>query len=122
MSAQVGARGASDRAIIVAVTREHVLQALSTVPVAPSGQNLVASGRLSEVVIDGVTGYVVSNAEPASLAGAVAAIYRGDTLTRFADNIVIERRKFSWEAFVEGLETGHEIPQRGHLFHLPPGL
>jgi ATP-binding protein involved in chromosome partitioning len=36
----------------LAVVREHVLQALSTVKLA-DGQNLVASGRLSEVVVDG---------------------------------------------------------------------
>src|SRR4028119_746641 len=37
----------------VAITREHVLQALSTVAVDAAGTNLVASGRLSEVVVDG---------------------------------------------------------------------
>jgi ATP-binding protein involved in chromosome partitioning len=36
----------------VAITREHVLQALSTVPVDSAGTSLVASGRLSEVVVD----------------------------------------------------------------------
>ena len=36
----------------MAITREHVLQALSTVPVDAGGTNLVASGRLSEVVVD----------------------------------------------------------------------
>jgi ATP-binding protein involved in chromosome partitioning len=36
----------------VAITREHVLQALSTVPVDASGTDLVASGRLSDVVVD----------------------------------------------------------------------
>jgi len=36
----------------VAITREHVLQALSTVPVDTGGTNLVASGRLSDVVVD----------------------------------------------------------------------
>jgi ATP-binding protein involved in chromosome partitioning len=36
----------------LAVAREHVLQALSTVRLG-DGQNLVASGRLSEVVVDG---------------------------------------------------------------------
>jgi glycosyltransferase involved in cell wall biosynthesis len=61
-------------------------------------------GSLSEVVIDGVTGYVVGDAEPATLAEAVARIYSGDRLAEFAANIVVERRKFSWEAFVEGLE------------------
>jgi ATP-binding protein involved in chromosome partitioning len=36
----------------VAITREDVLQALSTVPVDAGGTNLVASGRLSDVVVD----------------------------------------------------------------------
>jgi len=36
----------------VAITREHVLQALSTVPVDAAGTDLVASGRLSDVHID----------------------------------------------------------------------
>jgi ATP-binding protein involved in chromosome partitioning len=36
----------------LAITREHVLQALSSVPVDANGTSLVASGRLSDVVID----------------------------------------------------------------------
>lgn len=36
----------------MAITREHVLQALSTVPVDASGTDLVGSGRLSDVHID----------------------------------------------------------------------
>jgi ATP-binding protein involved in chromosome partitioning len=36
----------------VAITREHVLQALATVAVDAAGTSLVASGRLSEVVVD----------------------------------------------------------------------
>ncbi|MBL0404294.1 Mrp/NBP35 family ATP-binding protein [Microvirga aerilata] len=36
----------------MAITREHVLQALAAVPVDASGTNLVASGRLSDVVVD----------------------------------------------------------------------
>jgi len=36
----------------VAITREHVLQALSTVPVDAGGTDLVASGRLSDIHID----------------------------------------------------------------------
>jgi len=36
----------------VATTREHVLQALSTVPVDAGGTDLVASGRLSDIHID----------------------------------------------------------------------
>jgi ATP-binding protein involved in chromosome partitioning len=37
---------------IVAITREDVLQALSTVPVDAGGTSLAASGRLSDVVVD----------------------------------------------------------------------
>ena len=36
----------------MATTREHVLQALSSVPVGSGGVNLVASGRLSDVVVN----------------------------------------------------------------------
>ena len=36
----------------MAITREHVLQPLSTVPVDANGTNLVASGRPSDVVVD----------------------------------------------------------------------
>lgn len=36
----------------MAITREHVLQALSTVPVDATGTDLAASGRLSDVHID----------------------------------------------------------------------
>jgi ATP-binding protein involved in chromosome partitioning len=36
----------------LAITREHVLQALSTVPVDANGTSLVSSGRLSDVLID----------------------------------------------------------------------
>jgi len=42
----------SSGASIVAITREHVLQALSTVTVDANGTDLVASGRLSDVHID----------------------------------------------------------------------
>ena len=36
----------------MAITREHVLQALATIPVDAAGTTLTASGRLSDVVID----------------------------------------------------------------------
>ncbi|HEV2557995.1 MAG TPA: Mrp/NBP35 family ATP-binding protein [Microvirga sp.] len=36
----------------MSITREHVLQALSTVPADASGTTLTGSGRLSEVVVD----------------------------------------------------------------------
>jgi len=36
----------------LAITREHVLQALATVPIDAGGDSLAASGRLSDVVVD----------------------------------------------------------------------
>jgi ATP-binding protein involved in chromosome partitioning len=41
-----------DRSSVLAITREHVLQALATIPVDAAGTTLTASGRLSDVVID----------------------------------------------------------------------
>jgi glycosyltransferase involved in cell wall biosynthesis len=61
-------------------------------------------GSLSEVVIDGRTGFVLKEADPESLAGAVARIYEGETIARFSENIKVERVKYSWDAFVEGIE------------------
>jgi D-inositol-3-phosphate glycosyltransferase len=61
-------------------------------------------GSLSEVVLDGETGFVLDEATPEAIAAAVAKMYEGDTRERFAANIVRERRKYSWDAFVEGIE------------------
>lgn len=61
-------------------------------------------GSLSEVVLDGETGFVLDEASPESIASAVERMYEGDTRERFAANIVRERRRYSWDAFVEGIE------------------
>jgi D-inositol-3-phosphate glycosyltransferase len=61
-------------------------------------------GSLSEVVLDGETGIVLDEATPEAIAEAVARIYEGDTRERFSANIVRERKKYSWDAFVEGIE------------------
>jgi glycosyltransferase involved in cell wall biosynthesis len=61
-------------------------------------------GSLSEVVIDGETGYVLKDASPEELAAAVGRMYQGETIRSFSENIEVERRKYSWEAFVEGME------------------
>ncbi|HEV2563626.1 MAG TPA: Mrp/NBP35 family ATP-binding protein [Microvirga sp.] len=66
----------------MAITREHVLQALSTVTVDAGGTNLVDSGRLSDVVVDDAGRVMFSiTIEPSEAAGmeqvrqaAVAAV------------------------------------------------
>lgn len=53
-------------------------------------------GGLAEIVPDGRVGYVC---EPTTegVAGAIERMYEGDTLQRFRENCVEERRRFSWE-------------------------
>ena len=61
-------------------------------------------GSLSEVVIDGVTGYVIPEATPEHIADAVAKAFAPGVAERLSAGIVEERKKYSWEAFAEGLE------------------
>ncbi|MBC8145513.1 MAG: glycosyltransferase [bacterium] len=69
-------------------------------------------GSLSEVVIDGETGFVVDDATPVALADAVERMYSGDTRDRFEANIVRERARYSWDAFVEGITSFVETNRR----------
>lgn len=61
-------------------------------------------GSLSEVVIDGETGFVLKDASPRGIAGAVERLFQGNTIRRFSEQIVEERRKYTWDAFVDGFE------------------
>ncbi len=56
------------------ITRDHVLQALATVPVPPGGASLVASGRLSEVVVDPAARVMFSIAVEPAEASAMEAV------------------------------------------------
>ena len=53
-------------------------------------------GELAEIVPDGRVGYVCEPT-PEGVAGAIERMYEGDTLQRFRENCVEERRRFSWE-------------------------
>lgn len=53
-------------------------------------------GGLAEIVPDGRVGYVCEPT-PEGVAGAIERMYEGDTLQRFRENCVEERRHFSWE-------------------------
>lgn len=61
-------------------------------------------GSLGEVVIDGATGFVLQDASPNGIADAVEKMYEDDALERFSANIVEERKKYTWDAFVSGIE------------------
>jgi ATP-binding protein involved in chromosome partitioning len=58
----------------VSVTREQVLQALATIRVEPEGADLLASGRLSEVVVDANARVMFSIAIAPSEAGALEPV------------------------------------------------
>lgn len=74
-------------------------------------------GSLQEVVLDGKTGYVVQKAEEnksatnsskptqlsQDLANAIAKIFEKDNLKIFSENIIQERKKYSWDNFANKL-------------------
>jgi glycosyltransferase involved in cell wall biosynthesis len=60
-------------------------------------------GSLGEVVIDGLTGFVLDDASPDAIASAVERMYEGDTRERFSEAIIEERKKYSWERFAQGM-------------------
>ncbi|SMO47408.1 glycosyltransferase [Solitalea koreensis] len=61
-------------------------------------------GALSEVVIDGKTGFIVPAEDSTSLAKAIVRFYQEDLEEAFAKNIDQEKEKYSWEYFTGKLE------------------
>ena len=59
-------------------------------------------GGLAEIVPDDKVGYVCKPTAE-GVANAIEELYEGDNLARFADNIVQERRRFSWRAMCDKL-------------------
>lgn len=70
-------------------------------------------GSLGEVVVDGATGLVIDDPSPNGIANAVDRMYHGQTIQQFSQNILQERKKYSWDAFVEGMiEHAVSVQQR----------
>jgi D-inositol-3-phosphate glycosyltransferase len=61
-------------------------------------------GGLGEVVIDGVTGRLTAPEAPEDLAAAVLDFYRHDRFDEYRSNVINEKRKYSWDHMVEGIE------------------
>jgi D-inositol-3-phosphate glycosyltransferase len=61
-------------------------------------------GGLSEVVVDGVTGFIVLPDDPQIIAQAVNSFYGKGGRAAFVENVQRERRRYSWEALVESIE------------------
>ncbi len=62
-------------------------------------------GGLSEVVLDGRTGFVVPPESPELLADAVLRYYRDGCEAGFEAAIREEKRKYSWDRLVDAVET-----------------
>ncbi len=65
-------------------------------------------GGLTEIVPDGRVGYVAPPTVE-GVARAVERIYEGDTLERFRQNCLEERKRFSWEAMCDRIEELYRL-------------
>jgi glycosyltransferase involved in cell wall biosynthesis len=61
-------------------------------------------GGLAEVVIDGVTGFIVPPSDPASLAQAILRYYQEAREPDFIKNVSAEKGKYSWDRMVQAVE------------------
>lgn len=61
-------------------------------------------GGLAEVVLDGVTGYIVPPNDPETLARAIAEFYGRDKEAAMSANVRLEKRKYSWDYLVSSIE------------------
>jgi D-inositol-3-phosphate glycosyltransferase len=62
------------------------------------------TGGLSEIVPDGVTGFVV-HPDPSAIASAIIRFYEEKRETEFAVNASLEKQKYSWGKMVDAIET-----------------
>lgn len=65
-------------------------------------------GGLTEIVPDGRVGYVAPPTVE-GVARAVERIYEGNTLERFRQNCLEERKRFSWEAMCDRIEELYRL-------------
>ncbi len=61
-------------------------------------------GGLSEVVLDGRTGFLVLPERPDLLADAVIRFYKEKRENKFAKNVRVEKKKYRWDAVVKAVE------------------
>jgi glycosyltransferase involved in cell wall biosynthesis len=61
-------------------------------------------GGLSEVVLDGRTGFIVKPDSPEAVADAVVRFYKEGRESEFARNVREEKKKYSWDNLVQAIE------------------
>ncbi len=62
-------------------------------------------GGLSEVIIDGKTGYLVEKENPTELAKSILKYFEENRETDFSENIRVDKEKYSWKNFANELVT-----------------
>jgi D-inositol-3-phosphate glycosyltransferase len=62
------------------------------------------TGGLSEIVPDGITGFVVQP-EPSAIASAIIRFYEEKREVEFSANASREKQKYSWGKMVDAIET-----------------
>ena len=60
-------------------------------------------GGLAEIVPDNKVGYVTSQS-PSDIASAIVDFYQNNREQEFSVNTKVEKKRFSWESFVEGID------------------
>jgi glycosyltransferase involved in cell wall biosynthesis len=61
-------------------------------------------GGLPEIVIDGKSGLITKDSEPSSIAEKVIEFFDRDLEATFTAGVIEEKKKYSWDTFVEGIE------------------
>ena len=61
-------------------------------------------GGLPEVVLDGKTGFIVEPS-PQKIADAIVKFFRENLADEFSKNVELEKKKYSWDALVEAIES-----------------
>jgi glycosyltransferase involved in cell wall biosynthesis len=61
-------------------------------------------GGLAEIVKDGVSGLIVAEATPVAVAKQVVRFFREGLEQTLTDGVKEEKKKYSWDTFVEGIE------------------
>ncbi len=61
-------------------------------------------GGLAEIIVENKTGYIVPPDNPQLLARAIKNFYALNKELEFSENVRIEKKKYSWEYFVDNVE------------------
>jgi len=67
-------------------------------------------GGLAEIVIDKISGLISHEATPEAIAEKVSAFFLESMEQKLTEGVIIEKKKYSWDTFAEGIEKLVETP------------